>query len=150
MGSLITFASEGSFYPPQWFKEKWEPFVSFSPELNCKSPRKGWSDFELDIQRAMNEAWTEGLEPQIIIVFLHDCGGVARAHIRPDEIRYSEPVSWHEVSTPYDHTPWDSCRQLPWKERAIRAKPLLKNHEDGHKLSNFFSPSSAGAPADGL
>ena len=143
MGSLITFASEGSFHPPEWFKEKWEQSISWSLGLICKSPRKGWSDFELDVQRAMNEAWTEGSEPILIIVYLHDCGGVSRAHIRPDEIRYCQPISWKEVSTPHDHTPWDWCQPPPWPYQERRSKPLLRDltaeqaaTSDGDKSSN--------------
>lgn len=83
------------------FVHKWQDRVNFGPNnglpLSSKEQGKTYHrflDLELDIKEHFS--WTNILN-RIILVWLHDCGGITRVEITKESIRYSEPAEWDKT-----------------------------------------------------
>lgn len=86
---------------PDWFVEKYSNSVWFGEGnkgvIASKYEAKTYgmfSDLHNDIQKAIN--WDNAPE-SIVLVYLHECGGVTRCQIFKDKIKWSEPESWRET-----------------------------------------------------
>jgi hypothetical protein len=114
MGIRSTFITEHyglSF--PQWFVDKWSASVHFGGDgdslpISSKYEAKTyhtWVDLEEDIRKASNEGeW--GMP--IVLVWLHECGGITRVEIHPEVVLMNEPESWRQV-TQVGHDYCDDC-----------------------------------------
>lgn len=110
MGFRSTFVTEhySRIALPPWFVEKWQDRVHFGEggtlPLASRWEAKQyvtWCDLEQDLQRAF--PWDASNAPgPVAILYFHECGGVTRAEIRRDAIRYIEPVQaeWEVVDEP--------------------------------------------------
>ena len=96
---------------PKSFVEKWQKEFNFGEHkhsrnayyqqntflISSKFERKMYNGKEeeiiVDIQRV---ARLKGLD-KIILIALHECGGITRFQIEKDKIRLSEPTEWKEV-----------------------------------------------------
>ena len=102
MGFRSTFVTE--HYPiqwPQWFIDKYERSVFFPEKHGSICSRfeaktyMSWSELDVDIQKAIN--WDELKLDNVVLVYLHECGGITRVQISKDNILYSEPKEWDET-----------------------------------------------------
>ena len=96
---------------PRWFVRKWNEEFNFGEHkhakgtywrqntflISSKSERKMYNGKEeeiiVDIQRVAN---IKGLDA-IVLITLHECGGITRFKIEKDKITVSEPTGWKEV-----------------------------------------------------
>lgn len=113
MGFRSNFIAEVSGYQiPEWFKEKYSEWSYFENGQSCFAQlweSKFYSDFTkderiTDIQKMMieNTDWSgEG----IVVVLLHECGGITRLQITKTDIVATEPTEWKKV----DHVEHDYC-----------------------------------------
>jgi hypothetical protein len=123
MATTTQFTSQKiNFVAPDWFRQRWEKGVSFGEAISSRYGGKSWSEFEQDLQRAMKDSWTVGSSPRVILMYLHECGNVTRADVTIEEIRYSEPDAWHEVSSVPAHEAWDRCVERPWPTKTRGSK----------------------------
>ena len=84
---------------PQWFREKWGVHCwfkesgngAFAPRYEAKT-YKTWESLPVDIQRAID--WKSLAETRIVLVYLHECGGITRCQIEKHAIKWSEPEDW--------------------------------------------------------
>lgn len=119
MGFRSTFITEdidGHF--PEWFITKWQHVVHFGKAgndgalpLSSKWEAKhydGFQDLETDIQKAF--PW-DGRLKRIILVWLHECGGITRVEISKNAIKYSEPYDWNIQDEP-THTYCYGCSDV--------------------------------------
>src|SRR5436190_12529819 len=109
MGFRSTFITEDyGLALPQWFIDKWGDSAHFGETKNgdrlvtvlpisSKYEAKTygiWGDLPEDIQRVMQEDKTWGSDTRdmdIVLIYLHECGGITRVEIHKDRILYSEP-----------------------------------------------------------
>src|SRR5947209_1999200 len=113
MGFRSTFITEDiSLFIPQWFVTKWgdkvhfgrnrheiEPFAVMPISSQWEAKTYGlWQDLPHDIQLMMQQdkEWNDRDYP-IILVYLHECGGITRVEIHKDKILYSEPIRWKQT-----------------------------------------------------
>jgi len=106
MGFSSTFVTDmGSTSPlPEWFVEKWQDWVYFRNDnhfpLSSKTfatVHRNWFFIEEDLQKAV--AWDENPHlASILLVYMHECGGVTRVEIHKDHIEYHDPLSWRKVA----------------------------------------------------
>jgi hypothetical protein len=106
MGFRSNFIASVSGYTiPDWFKEKyptWQ-FHGNTESQNCfaqlfESKFYDWIKEDerfLDVQKMLQEQGWGGDE--IIIILLHECGGITRVSITRDSITAQEPTKWEEV-----------------------------------------------------
>ena len=116
MGFSSTFVTDmGLTSPlPQWFVEKWQESVHFRNgnrfPLSSKTfatVHRYWFLLEQDIQKAC--PWEEHRDlSSILLVYLHECGGITRVKISKDRIEYHAPTNWRKT-TFSDHDYGDSC-----------------------------------------
>lgn len=103
MGFRSTFTIEHyDIAWPNWFVDKYSAHVWFGDGakglIAAKHEAKTYSTFEnlhYDIQEAID--WEDGPE-SIVLVFLHECGGITRCKISRNHIKWSEPDSWRETN----------------------------------------------------
>ena len=105
MGFRSTFVTEDLFpdaFWPTWFREKYVDSVNIgaclSSKMECKTYYT-WKDLDADICRVLAEAPDdEYARPlrNVVLVYLHECGGITRVELSPAGPRYSEPESWRE------------------------------------------------------
>src|SRR5215216_4675987 len=83
---------------PQWFVDKWGAVVNFynSNELPISSKREGktyagFADLVGDLQKAIE--WDDEQET-LVLIWLHECGGITRVELTRDGIYYAEPTGW--------------------------------------------------------
>ena len=106
MGFRSNFIAQVSGYSVlDWFKEKYPEwnFVGNAGSQNCFAQlfeSKFYSKFSederfLDIQKMLKEQEWGG--DGIVIILLHECGGVTRVKITKDSITGREPVDWKNV-----------------------------------------------------
>ena len=125
MGAINYFVTNRSPHPlPEWFRDRWGQSLYLGGNLCPKFGTKYWSNLEEDIQRALRESWTNGLEPLVTLVYLHECGNVTRVDISVNSIHYSEPIEWREIPHTRAHEAWDSCAGRPWPEERRTSLPL--------------------------
>lgn len=119
MGFSSTFVTQwhggsaGGF--PEWFVRKWQDSVHFSEgyqlPLSSKAPAEAhgwWAEFEQDLQRAY--PWeASGAVSSLVVVYLHECGGITRAEISSEKIRYHDASQWRKTHQNIAHTWGDRC-----------------------------------------
>lgn len=106
MGFRSVFMTEDNAVDwPSWFVEKYQNVVRFGfshrgiffTPTEIKLYREDMIDLPKDIQRAID--WERhSYMKQLLLIILHQCGGVTRLHITRDSIRWSEPIGWDEVT----------------------------------------------------
>ena len=103
MGFRSVFVTESAHYQwPDWFVKKYHETVNITEHcLTSKLEHKTytvWSHLDLDIQKAID--WDK--KKNVVVVYLHECGGITRCHITKDRIIYTEPSGW-EVTEEITH-----------------------------------------------
>jgi len=82
---------------PEWFLRKYSSTVNIghylSSKIGCKT-NGVWVDLLTDIQKSVD--WSERSLP-IVLVFLHECGGITRYEIHHDKILSNEPTEWRKT-----------------------------------------------------
>lgn len=101
MGFRSSFTTQHySISWPDWFIDKYTDHVWFwQGHLSSKGEWKEYSTYsELaeDIQKAIK--WDKVRFKNLVLVWLHECGGITRVQIEKDEIFLSEPFSWDAVT----------------------------------------------------
>lgn len=107
MGFRSTIVTQDYHLPlPEWFVDKYKDLLFMGIEGKFTMPIASMVEFksyvgrgreiEYDIQRVLREtpSWGDG---NIILVWLHECGGITRIEISQKEILFSEPDKWKEV-----------------------------------------------------
>lgn len=107
MGFRSTFTiSDWGIDWPAWFVEKYKSHVFFNDDrrgtIAAKAERKDYYTFKTltqDIQRAVSwdDLWNKRHHPPIMLVYLHECGGITRCRITRDEIQWTQPDGWEEI-----------------------------------------------------
>jgi len=124
MGFRSTFVTDDLAWKwPQWFREKYASNVHFPLESGpIASVREGktygmYTDIPADIQRALSEIEPAEREFRLVLVYLHECGGITRCEIRRDSIRWNEPDGWR-VTDGVEHSYCYGCSnaQQPTEE----------------------------------
>ena len=64
-----------------------------------------------DIQKVLQERADKNWKPKIVLVLLHECGGITRVEITDDSIRGNEPTEWKEVEA-VEHDYCNGCSDL--------------------------------------
>lgn len=109
MGFRSTFTTECYWYIewPGWFVDKYKECVWFNTDnkgvIAAKKEAKThmtWKHLPNDIQKAID--WVRLLEKKlipktIVLVYLHECGGITRCLISQDQIKWEEPNGWSET-----------------------------------------------------
>ena len=121
MGFRSVFITEswGSILWPDWFLEKYALWVNddkkglIASRGEEKAPGK-WFDLPGDIQKALN--WG-GLDTphRLVLIFLHECGGITRCQISKGAILWSEPDGWRKTSG-IEHSYCYNCSDHPETE----------------------------------
>ena len=115
MGFRSTFTIEHYAYDwPVWFKAKYQDTIHFhdSGLISARSEFKTYMTFaelERDIQKSID--WDSMGPVNVIMVWLHECGGVTRVQITEWIIRYSEPCAWSETNH-IEHSYCYKCSDL--------------------------------------
>lgn len=108
MGFRSNFIAEISGYTiPEWFKEKYPTWVFHgnADSQNCLAQlfeSKFYGKFTederfLDVQKMLQEQKWGGDE--IVIILLHECGGITRVSVKRDSITAQEPIEWDNVES---------------------------------------------------
>ncbi len=123
MGFRSTFTTQDYHIAwPAWFIEKYQDSV-YIPEggagpLHSKHECKiyyTWPDLLEDMQQAIDwDGKYVNLE-SLVLIFLHECGGLTRYQIFRDRIAGSEPYAWQEAGRPTHHYCY-GCSDLPATE----------------------------------
>lgn len=109
MGFRSTFTTEDTGIKwPEWFVSKYQNTIIFHPtgvgaihsRQECKM-YLAWASLYSDIQKAID--WSEPYRKNLVMVFLHECGGITRCEISKDAILWSAPNSWVEVGESGEH-----------------------------------------------
>lgn len=125
MGAINYFITNRAPRPmPEWFQARWGQSLHIGGNLCPRIGNKYWTGLEEDIQRALRESWTQGTEPLVILIYLHECGNVTRVDITASRVRYSEPIEWKEIPHVRAHEAWDSCVGRPWPDERRILPPL--------------------------
>jgi hypothetical protein len=106
MGFRSNFIAEVSGYTiPDWFIEKYPSWVFHGRQesQNCFAQlfeTKFYDRFAederfLDVQKMLQEQDWGGDE--IVIILLHECGGITRVSVKKDSITAQEPREWTTV-----------------------------------------------------
>ena len=108
MGFKTTIITEdyGEIKLPKWFIKKWKRLYYFGETYNgvkdvllvsskreVKMYNGSQEEILIDLQKIVKKENMNNL----IIVMLHECGGITRVQIEKDKIRLSEPTGWYEV-----------------------------------------------------
>lgn len=115
MGFRSNFITEDSgIEVPPWFLEKYpDHHTWFNPKSGTGKHffpisqlweskfyyRLDETEIFKDIQRVISEhkPLHLGHVPSIVLILLHECGGITRVHIDPNSITGREPTEWKEV-----------------------------------------------------
>ena len=104
MGFRSTFTIEDyAINWPQWFMDKWGKLCWFNTDANGVFASKheaktymAWEELPSDIQKAID--WDDFRLDDIVLVYLHECGGITRCQIEKDAIKWSEPDGWRKTN----------------------------------------------------
>lgn len=133
MGFRSTFITEQTrLVIPQWFVNKWGQYVNIATSrfdyepfamLPISSKHEGktygiWGGLETDIQEMLKQdpEWKDNKERNIVLIYLHECGGITKVQVFADGIVYSEPVMYRRVE---EVTHGDHCRDCSHIEENI-------------------------------
>jgi hypothetical protein len=123
---------------PQWFLDKWPNMTGVTTEkgvafpLLTKSEQKfyqSFADYELftDIQKLIPENWND--EHSLMLVLMHECGGITKLEISRKRIVGLEPTHWKKVEA-VEH---DYCYGCSDYDHADDVEfPLGHNPSPGH------------------
>ena len=103
MGFRTTLISQDYMVQiPEWFKEKHKQvtYNNNSFTIAILTETKFYDDVKetelfIDIQKLMID---QDFRPSMVLVLLHECGGVTRVEIDRENIRASEPTEWKQVN----------------------------------------------------
>ncbi len=121
MGFSSTFTTDMGYSRalPEWFVEKWKDSVHFHngnhfplSSTSFATVYRYWFLLELDIQRALvGEEFSHPDEvvDEVVLVYLHECGGLTRVRITKEHIEYHDPGSWRKADSNAAHDYGDSC-----------------------------------------
>jgi hypothetical protein len=100
MGFRSTFVTDDCNWEwPQWFRDRYKASVHFPVEGGpissvCEGKTYGvFADVATDIQIVLRDIGDK-YRTKLVLVFLHECGGITRCEITPDAIKWTEPASW--------------------------------------------------------
>jgi hypothetical protein len=101
MGFRSTFVTQDLGFGrkwPEWFVTRWGGLCEFGKNGQLSSVREEKTygrldELDTDIQKAIREMEVD----EIVLVYLHECGGITRVQIDHDKILYSEPQTWKVV-----------------------------------------------------
>jgi hypothetical protein len=104
MGFRSTFVTdEFNIFWPAWFAEKYKDFVHFPLDyrgcISSKREAKTYTTFsslEEDIQKVLGEP-CQDRHYSLLLVYLHECGGVTRCDISSNRILYTQPSDWEVI-----------------------------------------------------
>jgi hypothetical protein len=98
MGFRSTFAFDDrrQIEWPSWFIEKYKGILDFEGVLSARYEAKTYGSFK-DLPEDIRKAVDWSKLDQLVLVYLHECGGITRCQIREDGIKLSEPVEWKET-----------------------------------------------------
>lgn len=97
---------------PQWFQEKHQSNINFTLKedrsnlghyytsfpIRTYKERKFYSAFkDEEIFKDLQKVILERKMIQLVVVLLHECGGISRVEISQTEIQGSEPLTWKSV-----------------------------------------------------
>ena len=89
---------------PEWFVKKYDELFFFGegegkPALYIASKREIKTYFSIadDIVKDLQTVCIENKVSKLVAVWLHECGGITRVQITPENITYSEPTGWKVV-----------------------------------------------------
>lgn len=109
MGFRSTFITEDvNVKVPKWFRDKWGKMIHWNKVKNSflfplssawEAKTYGiWLDLEEDLKKILAEQKDDWwLKHPLIVVYLHECGGITRLEVYKDKVLYSEPESWKQV-----------------------------------------------------
>lgn len=131
MGFRSNFITEDLYgIIPQWFLDKYPNYTYHTYEDKKSFPlaqlyeTKFYSDVNetekfLDIQKVLKEG--KDMPDDIIVILLHECGGITRVTITKDAITAREPVNWKDVEN-VTHSYCYGCSDGPSVNRVINAE----------------------------
>lgn len=111
MGFRSVMITEDKYFDeplPKWFIEKWSDWWHFADdkELGLRLPASSIVEHKMYANRegfskVLAEEWHDDLQKllpadtdKLIVVWLHECGGITRAQIEKKRIIYSEPSAY--------------------------------------------------------
>ena len=118
----IFIADNGPINLPSWFLEKWGGYFHFYSSDGGK--KKGFpisSPFPIKIGQFEDDLYpdlqklVEDDRP-IILIWLHECGGLTRLELYSDRVVSAEPREWESVERP-THSYCGHCDEHPDTER---------------------------------
>lgn len=119
MGFRSTFVTNDCQWKwPAWFREKYISNVHFPREAGpiasvCEGKTYGmFLDLPADIQRALSETETGWPAWCLVLVYVHECGGITRCEIRRDSIQWNEPTGWRTTDG-VEHEYCYGCSSIP-------------------------------------
>lgn len=114
MGFRSTLITEHNHLPlPPWFVEKYTDYLYINGVDKENSRDEGRAGLPLaskyefktyfptaeslptDIQQVIRES--PEASPSLVMIWLHECGGITRVQIDKDNIIYSEPTGWKKT-----------------------------------------------------
>lgn len=122
MGFRSTMISEApnAVNLPEWFTAKWHRALNFSDSLSDRhltfpistkyEKKRYMPEIEEDLQKVIKEDLDHN-DLQLVIIWLHECGGITRAEITKDSIVYSEPTKWKIVEDVTHNYCWRKSRR---------------------------------------
>jgi hypothetical protein len=90
---------------PEWFRVKYERSF-WIPKDGVIASKFEVKDYDTlgeslaeDIQKVMQDVEQESKKKlrDIVLIWLHECGGVTKVRIKSDRVVYMLPTQWHEV-----------------------------------------------------
>lgn len=122
MGFGSTFVTNDlSWKWPAWFRERYAGNVHFPRDggpISSVGEMKTYgyfADLHTDIHRALREDANNDYDWCIVLVYLHECGGITRCEIRRDSIRWNEPTGWRTTDG-VEHDYCYGCSDVPAEE----------------------------------
>lgn len=112
MGFRSTLTSQHNYLPlPEWFVEKYQDYLYINGkdregnDSHAGLPISSKYEFKTyfptaegmpeDIQKVIRE--NPEASPELVLVWLHECGGITRVQIDKDKILWSEPTEWKQT-----------------------------------------------------
>lgn len=98
--TMITDHAQYGWMMPDWFKEKYPWLNSEQFPLSSKTEVKFYANVSkqevfVDMQKILRER--ENPPKDIIVVLVHECGGITRVKITKDSITAKIPLEWLDV-----------------------------------------------------
>ena len=89
---------------PEWLVAKYSAAIDFDNGLiRSRSEMKLYDGLLLDLFTDLQSAIGEACPMPLVVVCLHECGGVSRVEISPQRIQWTEPAIWRVVDEGGEH-----------------------------------------------